>query len=124
MEKQVLLLADSPLLTGILTLQLAEEGFCVTVSDASKPMSERLSVQEPDLVILDLALPDRNGAELAARLCLRWKIPLVVVVAPGASGTIGNRLRDTHLLIKPFTVDRLLDIIEDALGEKHSKSVA
>ena len=124
MKWQVLLLADSPLLTGILMLQLTEEGFDVTALDSSESMAERLMSQEPDLVILDLPLPDRHGAELAARLCLRRKIPLMVLAAPGTSQVVGDRLQGAHVLVKPFSVDRLLGRIGDALGGKRSASVA
>jgi DNA-binding response OmpR family regulator len=124
MVTQILLLADSPLLTGMLTMQLAEEGFRVHSLATSDPIAEPLTMHKPSLVILDMPPSERNGLELAAWLCLWRKIPLLVLTAPGASEKVRDQFRGAHVLAKPFTMDRMLGRIAEALGETRNTSVA
>jgi len=124
MPTQILLLANSSLLAGMLTSQLTEEGFDVRTLEATDPIAEHLSSQKPSLVILDMPIPDRNEVELAAWLCLWRRIPLLLLTAPGASADMQDRFRGAHVLAKPFTLDRLLGRIAGIVGEARNTSVA
>jgi len=76
----------------------------------------------PDLILLDLNLPDMQGEEVLARLHAdpaTAEVPIVVISADATSGQRA-RLVDAgarDFITKPFDVDRLLQIVDEYCGE-------
>jgi CheY-like chemotaxis protein len=73
----------------------------------------------PDLILLDLDLPDLSGEEVLRRLCeepATGEIPVVVVSADARCEAIERLLAAGALdyLTKPIDVDRLLDVVAKA----------
>jgi len=77
---------------------------------------------EPDLILLDVIMPDADGGEVAARLRAHEKlrnVPIVFLTAAvskqelhGPSGLIGGRV----FVAKPVNKRELLEVIERELG--------
>jgi two-component system, OmpR family, response regulator len=87
---------------------------------------EEVSRHQPDLILIDLALPDINGFDLCDRLKRDRKtnlIPVVMVTAHQDSKerAAGVRVGANGYLIKPFTPAQLYQIMDDALAwsEEH-----
>jgi PAS domain S-box-containing protein len=76
----------------------------------------------PDLILLDLNLPDMQGEEVLARLHAdpaTAEVPIVVISADATSGQRA-RLVDagaSDFITKPFDVDRLLQIVDEYCGD-------
>ncbi len=74
--------------------------------------------QRPDLILLDMTLPDANGLDLVEQL-RRQKVrtPVIMMTAYGSEETAVRafRLGVRDYLIKPFTADQVVAAIEDAL---------
>jgi PAS domain S-box-containing protein len=76
----------------------------------------------PDLILLDLNLPDMQGEEVLARLHAdpaTAEVPIVVITADATSGQ-RSRLVDagaSDFITKPFDVDRLLKIVDEYCGD-------
>lgn len=91
-----------PLITG-----LRREGFDVTwVTDGHGA----LSADQPDLVLLDLGLPDLDGAEVARRLRARSSVPIIVVTARGdeLDRVLLLEMGADDYVVKPFGLRELV----------------
>jgi signal transduction histidine kinase/DNA-binding response OmpR family regulator len=74
--------------------------------------------ERPDLVLIDVELPDANGLDLVERLRLKGiKSPVIVMTAHGSEeiAVRAFRLGVHDYLIKPFTADQMAAALEDAL---------
>lgn len=65
---KILLVEDDPLLIDIYTTKLKEVGYEVNVADAGDKVLAKLEESLPDLVLLDIVLPHKNGWEVLAEI--------------------------------------------------------
>jgi two-component system KDP operon response regulator KdpE len=92
-----------------------------TAAEALKAFTER----PPDLIILDLGLPDMKGTEVCRRIRTQSAVPIVVLSARGAEADKVNALdlgADDYVT-KPFGPEELLARIRVALRRVQSESV-
>ncbi|MFA6320364.1 MAG: response regulator [Candidatus Omnitrophota bacterium] len=68
MAKKVLLVEDSPLDAAMIKDMMSEDGFEMYVANTVKEGYEKAVQVKPDLILLDLLLPDGNGFDLCARI--------------------------------------------------------
>lgn len=125
--KQVLIVEDDCLLGRALTTGLKEEGFLTTAVATVAEARRELNRQTPDLMVLDLNLPDEDGLDLLASLRAGGnRIPVIIVTA---RGLLANRLDGLErgaddYLVKPFAFPELLARINAVLrrtADKESK---
>src|SRR3546814_7307840 len=64
-------------------MTLQAEGIRVTEAATAKEGVAKISMQKPDLVILDLGLPDRDGIEVIRQLRTWARLPILVLSARG-----------------------------------------
>jgi DNA-binding response OmpR family regulator len=78
---RVLLAEDDPDMLDVTTYALRRYGFTVTgVSDGASAL-ERWHVEQPDLVLLDVNLPDLNGMEVCRQIRAEGTTPIIMVTA-------------------------------------------
>jgi two-component system response regulator RegX3 len=100
-----LLVEDERSITEPLAEALAREGFdphvAATVADALEA-AERLT---PDLVLLDVMLPDGSGLDVCRELRLTSKVPIIMLTARGeeADRVVGLELGADDYVVKPFS---------------------
>jgi two-component system response regulator RegX3 len=100
-----LLVEDERSITEPLAEALAREGFdphvAATVADALDA-AERLT---PDLVLLDVMLPDGSGLDVCRELRLTSKVPIIMLTARGeeADRVVGLELGADDYVVKPFS---------------------
>jgi two-component system KDP operon response regulator KdpE len=80
-EARLLLVDDDPAHLELLAERLAVEGFEITRASSGSEALERLDSAWPDLVILDLMMPEMDGQTLASRIKARADIPILVLSA-------------------------------------------
>jgi CheY-like chemotaxis protein len=66
--QRILVVDDDPAITSVLKRGLSYEGFIVDTAGSGTEALERAREQYPDLVILDVMMPDLSGLEVLARL--------------------------------------------------------
>ena len=122
MTLRVLVVEDDAEIRGLLRVALAAEGFevvtAVTVSEATALLAHR----PPDVIVLDLGLPDGDGAELVRAVRRHSALPIVVASArhePAGKIALLDAGADDYL-VKPFAVDELLARIRVALRHRGS----
>jgi two-component system KDP operon response regulator KdpE len=113
----ILLVEDEPDIRRFLRSTLAAEGYRVVESPTAERGAIDAGTQKPDLAIVDLALPDYDGAELIREI-RRWSsMPIVVLSARHQERTKIDALdagADDYVT-KPFGVGELLARVRAAL---------
>jgi DNA-binding response OmpR family regulator len=86
----------------------------VVYTHFGEPGIEMVKTEEPDVVVLDLGLPDVPGIEVMHRIRLFSSIPIIVLTAHTAEDEIVEALEDdaTDYVIKPFKHRELLARIQ------------
>jgi two-component system, OmpR family, KDP operon response regulator KdpE len=108
--KSVLVVDDEPQLVRALQINLEAEGYTVTTAaDGAKALRSAAS-HPPDVLVLDLGLPDMDGTEVIRRLRAWTELPIIVLSARHGSSDKVDALdagADDYVT-KPFGLDELL----------------
>lgn len=114
---KVLVIDDEPPIRKLLRMGLTTQGYQILEAPNGKTALELLS-QEPDLIILDLGLPDIQGHELLRTIRARNEsVPIVVLSSRGdeAGKVQALDLGADDYVTKPFGLDELLARMRAAL---------
>ena len=120
----VLIVEDDPQMRRYLRTTLAGHGFRVVEAANLADGGQRAAEEAPDVVLLDLGLPDGDGLELLARLRTWTKVPVIVLSARGREDdkvVALDRGADDYLT-KPFGAGELHARIRVAL--RHARAAA
>ncbi len=106
----ILIIEDDQDIQRIVRLELEDAGFKVLVASDGVSGLTLARESNPDLVILDLGLPDLDGAEIARRLRKTSDTPIIVLTAMDAVATKVNLLESgaDDYLTKPFHPEELV----------------
>ena len=80
---RALLVEDDPNIVDLIRSNLAVRGFDTVVSADGAARSQLLETEEPDIVLLDLMLPEADGFELCRQIRERSAVGIIVVSARG-----------------------------------------
>ncbi|CAN5691398.1 response regulator transcription factor [soil metagenome] len=110
MVTKILLVDDDTLLQRSLTYQLAREGYQVTTAENGRKALNVARSDPPDLILLDIGLPDANGLDIARTLQREMDIPIIFLTARDQETDIvvGLELGAEDYITKPFGVHELL----------------
>ena len=108
--KRILIVEDDLDILRLLTRELEDAGFEVMAFDSGIRGLSAVRESEPDLVILDLGLPDLTGQEIARRVRHTGDTPIIILTAADEVGTKVEMLNAgaDDYLAKPFHVQELL----------------
>ena len=113
----VLVVDDEPKLRGLVRLYLEREGYTVLDTDRGGTAIELVQRLQPDLVVLDLGLPDLPGEEVFRTLRLNSDVPVVMLTARASEGdrVAGLRLGADDYVTKPFSPRELVARVDAVL---------
>jgi two-component system response regulator VicR len=121
--KRVVCIEDEPEMIDLVRLILGRKGFNVIGANGGIEGLETVRRERPDLVLLDLMMPDMDGWEvyqqMKADTVLR-EIPVVVVTAKAQSidKVLGLHIAKVDdYITKPFGPQELLESVEKIIGE-------
>lgn len=110
-KPSILLVEDTHILARTYLQYLSKEPYDVVHVDTGGKGREAIERQPPDVVLLDLQLPDMNGLEILREISEK-QIPsaVIVITAHGSVATAVEAMRygAVDFIIKPFTADRLV----------------
>lgn len=117
-EKYQLLIVDDSITDLQMTAAFLQQHYQVAVATSGARALEMIEHQKPDLVLLDVTMPDMNGYEVCSRIRMRDKVLKVIFVS--ANDTTAEILKGYDVggndyVIKPFLPDILLSKIDQAV---------
>jgi DNA-binding NtrC family response regulator len=120
----VLIIDDESAIRESLETLLEFEGYSVDSAETGEQGLARLGEQTYDLVLLDFALPDRNGLEVLAEI--RDRDPQMAVIMITAYGTVDNAVRAmqsgaTNFIQKPWDNEKLLADIRASIARRRAE---
>jgi two-component system, OmpR family, KDP operon response regulator KdpE len=107
---RALVVEDDPNIVDLIRSNLAVRGFDTVVSADGSRALQLLDTEEPDIVLLDLMLPEADGFELCRLMRERSGVAIIVVSARGGERdkvTALNMGADDYMT-KPFSIEELL----------------
>lgn len=111
-KPHVLIVEDNDLVTGALRILFEETGRRVTVAHSVAEALAACAGDPPDLLLLDLTLPDGDGLEVAASLARSGVSPKAMVALTGRDDPESlQRCKDagiTAVMVKPVPTNELL----------------
>jgi two-component system KDP operon response regulator KdpE len=117
MSARILVVDDEPNIIGTIGPLLRARGYDVLSAMTGRAALAAAERDKPDLIVLDLGLPDINGVEVCREIRKTQSVPIVVLSARGAEGDKVNALdagADDYVT-KPFGTEELLARIRAAL---------
>ncbi len=120
MTKQILAVDDNPVMLEVYMQLLTGEGYEVTVAKDGAQALNVLEAEDPDLVLLDIEMPNMSGWQLLEimRSRVEWhEIPVIMVtalMAPSVSDDGGHPEYDCYVT-KKTTGGELLTLVAEAL---------
>lgn len=111
MSKKILIIEDEQDLVRGLKMNLADEGFEVDWAENGREGFRKAVEEDPDLIILDIMLPEMNGLDVCRELRKRDVItPIIMLTAKGEEidKVVGLELGADDYITKPFSVRELI----------------
>jgi CheY-like chemotaxis protein len=125
----ILLVEDDAFLREAFALLLEEAGYRVGQAGSAREALERVAAEPPDLVLLDLGLPDRSGLEVARSLRdLTVTATVPIVALTGRTGPDHEQAcfaaGCSHFFTKPLEPSMLLQRLPALLAEASGRPAA
>jgi len=120
-ERTVLVVDDEPDIRGLLQEILEDEGYTVSTADNAAAAQTFVQEYKPDLVLLDIWMPDMDGVSLLKSWKSAGLIDFPVIMISG-HGTVETAVEATRhgavdFIEKPVSLAKLLLTVEKALTE-------
>lgn len=109
MEK-VLIVEDDTGISDFVNLELQHEGFETEIANNGRIALEKFESFNPDLILLDIMLPELSGLEVLRRIRKTSNVPVIVLTARGETFDKVNGLNAgaDDYMPKPFEIEELL----------------
>jgi two-component system response regulator RegX3 len=121
-KRTVLLVEDESSITEPLAEALARESFDTKVAATAAEALELAARIQPDLVLLDVMLPDGSGFDVCRELRQRSQVPIIMLTARGeeADRVVGLELGADDYVVKPFSAREVVARIRAVLRRADS----
>jgi DNA-binding response OmpR family regulator len=117
MPPTVLVVDDERNIVQLVRLYLSKEGFQVESAGSGAEAIEKVRTLRPDLVVLDLMLPEIDGLEVCRRLRREGDVPIIMLTARGddVDRIVGLELGADDYVVKPFNPRELVARVKAVL---------
>jgi two-component system phosphate regulon response regulator PhoB len=129
MKPRILVVDDEPEAVELIEFNLKQSGYTVSTSADGAEALKKARAQTPDLIILDVMLPEMDGFEICKTLRLdaaTSKVPIIMLTAKAAEidRVLGLELGADDYLTKPFSTRELLLRIKKMLSRNQAPGPA
>ena len=116
-KRTILLVEDEESITAPLSEALSREGFESVIAGTAAEALELAGSHSPDLVLLDLGLPDGSGLDVCRELRSRSAVPIIMVTARGeeTDRIVGLEVGADDYVVKPFSAREVVARIRAVL---------
>jgi DNA-binding response OmpR family regulator len=108
--KHVLIVEDEDSIRQTLRYNLSQEGFVISEASTGTEALSAARRQRPDLILLDLMLPELSGLEVCRILRQEMTVPIIMLTAKGSEldKVVGLHVGADDYVTKPFSLNELL----------------
>ena len=124
-ERKILIVDDNLEFVKTIARNLEKEGFQVSIALDGTTAIQKVSSESPDLVLLDLKLPDIPGMEVLKRIkAIREEMAIIIITAYGGEQVAVEFMKAgaVDFLSKPFNFEDLLNGIKNALKMRDAQA--
>ena len=117
MAKKIMVIDDDPNIISYLTDLFSDNGYDTCSASGGSSAMEILKKEKPDLITLDLEMPEEWGPRLYRKIMQEEgckNIPVIVI--SGLTGSQYAIQKAVASLLKPIDKDELLKIVKDTIG--------
>ncbi len=110
MEKKILVVDDEKPIADILQFNLKKEGYAVYCAYDGNQALEMVEEVNPDLILLDIMLPNKDGMEVCREVRKKYEMPIIMLTAKDSEidKVLGLELGADDYVTKPFSTRELL----------------
>lgn len=110
MKETILVIDDEVKIIEVIKLYLENEGYTVIQATSGIEALEKQSEFNPDLLILDLMLPDISGENVCERIRRESEVPIIMLTAKSSEDSIlnGYSIGSDDYITKPFSPKQLV----------------
>lgn len=107
---KIMIVEDDPSTIEVMSLRLQQEGYDVAAFGLGGDALSHFAAEAPDLVILDIMLPDTDGLSICREIRRKSNIPIIMVTGRGEKldRVVGLEVGADDYVVKPFMSDELL----------------
>ena len=123
---RILVVEDEKKIARFLELELQHEGYEVEIAWDGRTGLEKALSWKPDLMILDLMLPELSGIEVCRRLRHESDVPIIMLTAKDdvSDKVMGLDMGADDYMTKPFAIEELLARIRVGLKKRRADTAA
>jgi DNA-binding response OmpR family regulator len=117
MARTLLFIDDAPDINSLLVKYFSQAGFDTLGAHEGRSGLELAQANQPDLIVLDLGLPDIDGVDVCRELRRGSRVPIVMLTRRGElhDRVTGLEAGADYYLVKPFHIEELKAVIEAVL---------
>ncbi|MEM7720481.1 MAG: response regulator [Pseudomonadota bacterium] len=120
-DRRVLLIEDEPNIIEAIRFILSRDGWRVDTHSDGKTALEAIQARTPDLIILDVMLPNRSGYDILHDLrgdSAMQDVPVLMLTARGQKKDreLAEKLGASRFMTKPFSNGEILDTVRELVG--------
>lgn len=110
MGKKILVVDDEKPIADILKFNLEKEGFEIVMAHDGDEAIEKANEEQPDMVLLDIMLPGKDGLEVCREIRKNYEMPIIMLTAKDSEidKVLGLELGADDYVTKPFSTRELL----------------
>ena len=110
MDKTILVVDDEKPIADILQFNLTKEGYRVICAYDGDEALEKVEEEQPDLMLLDIMLPKRDGMDVCREIRKKYDFPIIMLTAKGSEidKVLGLEMGADDYVTKPFSTRELI----------------
>ncbi len=116
-KKKIMIVDDDPNIVELIDIYLKKEGYETDKHLSGVTALDRFDAVEPDLILLDIMLPEIDGYDVCTEVRKKSDVPIIMITAKGETfdKVLGLELGADDYLVKPFEAAELLARVKAVL---------
>lgn len=125
-KKKIMVIDDDPAVLELLGNVLSDAGYQPVLLARSEGVPEKVAMERPDLILLDIIMEPKHGMEVLMSLAETSPRPPVILMSAAVKGLpemerISRALGSHGFIEKPFDISELTKTVERTLAETEAK---
>jgi two-component system response regulator RegX3 len=123
---KILVVEDEESVLDPLELLLTKEGYSIITARDGKEALEKFDQSSPDLILLDLMLPEISGTQVCRQIRSKSSVPIIMLTAKDTEvdKVVGLELGADDYIVKPYSKAELVARIKAVLRRQNNESVS